>query len=150
MILDCWLSVNPKTGAPSRETNFEAFDGDTPLGGLDIVITEAVTTKPGGPLATNWINDPGSSSPPNGIFEDEKGLRPNQWGPVTLYQSFTVSVDGGPAYSVPVVIGTTSSSYLTVQCTWDYRGSIGRWFKGRKDYNVIVNGQGRDTIPTCK
>jgi hypothetical protein len=145
---DCWNSNNKKTNAPSRDTTFEAFDGSTGLAGDNIVITESVTwTSPSGPLATSLIANPNSSGT-GGIFNDQKGLFSWQYGTYTVYQSFTVSVNGGPAYAVPVLFGGVLNSSLTVTLSGTYGGLI-NWIRGRKDYNVIVNGQGKGALPPC-
>jgi hypothetical protein len=144
---DCWLAYNPKTAPPSRDTTFVAFDGGSDLSGENIVITESVTTSPRGPLATNLISDPNSNGT-GGVFNDQKGLSYWQAGTYTVYQSFMVSVNGGPAYSVPVLFSGALDPALIVTLSGTY-GSFSNWWRGRKNYDVIVNGQGKNKLPAC-
>jgi len=145
---DCWLNYNPQTGAPSRETDFTAFDGSTDLAGENITITESVTWSVGGRLATGIIGDPDSSGT-GGVFNDEKGLNMFQQGVYTVYQSFVVSVNGGAPYAVPIVLANgTTVPYLTVQLSGTY-GSFWNWLFGKKSYNVTVNGQGKSALQPC-
>jgi RHS repeat-associated protein len=146
---DCWQLHNGMLlGAPSRDQTFTAFDGPTDLAGDNIVITEAVTTSPGGALATGIVLDPASSGS-GGVFNDQKGLSANQRGTVTLYQSFTVSVNGGTPYAVPIVLANgTTVPYLTYTMSATY-GSLLNWFRGTKNYNVTEYGQGKNQLPQC-
>jgi RHS repeat-associated protein len=147
--LDCWQLHNQKLlGAPSRDTQFTAFQGTASLAGQNIVITESVTTSPGGSLATNLIGDPNSSEA-GGVFDDQKGLAAWQpTGTYTLYQSFTVSMNGGPAVAVPILIGGQLVPYITETLSSSY-GTIRNWLRGVKNYDVAINGKGKSTIPLC-
>lgn len=120
----------------------------TSLAGDNIVITESVTTSPGGSLATGIIGDPASSGS-GGVFNDQKGLSATQRGTVTLYQSFTVSLNGGTPYPVPIVLANgTTVSYLTFTMSAVY-GSLWNWVKGTKNYDVAEYGQGKNQLPPC-
>ena len=132
IVSDCWSSKpDPLTRAPTRETKFQAYNGDTLVSSDTIVITEDVSVEPYGTPATDIIGAPNSSNA-GGTFEDQKGLHYWQSGPVTLYQSFSVSIDGGPAFNIPVLMGGVLNPYLTVTFTWDYRKSIRRWILRRQ------------------
>jgi hypothetical protein len=146
---DCWLSMNPLTGTPSRDQQFTAFSGTTSLAGSNIVITESVTTSPGGSLATGIALDPATSET-GGVFNDQKGLGFNQTGTVTLYQSFTVSVNGGTPYSVPIVLANgTTVPYLTFTMSATYNSFWSFLFGGKLNYNVVEYGQGKNQLPPC-
>jgi RHS repeat-associated protein len=141
---DCWMAKNPKTGAPSRNTTFTAFSGGTELLGSNIKIRETVTHADGS-LATDVIGDPNSTGS-NGRFNDQKGLSLFQKGPIHLFQSFEVSVNGGAFYHVDVAYSARGPAYgtLGVYFTWDYPTGL----LGGKDYNVFVTGAPGDTGKT--
>lgn len=113
-------------------------------GDAGITIEERVVTE-SGVLATGVIDTPDSRGS-GGVFNDEKGLWAHSLGPIKLYQSFTVSVDGGKFFNVPVDLGARGMrDTLGVYFTWNYPVSF--W---SKDYNVFVEGEGKEKLPTCK
>jgi hypothetical protein len=107
-----------------------------------------VTLSPGGQLATNIIGNPASTGT-GGVFNDQKGLSFNRLGTYTLYQSFTVSVNGGSPYSVPIVLANgTTVPYLTFTLSGTYSHPWS-WVFGKPNYDVVEYGQGKNQLPAC-
>ena len=146
---DCWQLHSSNLsllGAPSRNQTFTAFDGTQNLAGQNIVITESVSTSVGGALATGVIGSPNSSGT-GGVFNDQKGLSSTQSGTVTLYQSFTVSINGGTPYAIPIVLANgTTVQYLT----YTMSSTFSHWWNFTPNNNVVEYGQGKNQIPLCK
>ncbi len=150
---DCWSDKpHSQTNAPYRATTFVAYNDGTSLAGdSSVLIRERVTTSPqrDGTLATGVIGSPNSVGR-NGVFNDEKGLMKLDEGPINLYQSFEVSVAGSAFVPVNVDLGARGNrGTLGVYFTWTH-ASFSDWLQGKKDFNVFVEGVGKDAIPLCK
>jgi RHS repeat-associated protein len=140
---DCITMDNPKTGAPSRDRTYQAYDGSgQPIGAT---ITERVLDMSGG-LSTVTGNG-GSST--TGVYNDQMGLNVFQSGTATLYQYFVTTIAGTPWVGVPTQIvsqdGSQKNMVLSVTVSRvngvnnvSYNGDAGMW-----------NGDGSPRLPIC-
>jgi hypothetical protein len=133
---------------------FTAYDGTTSLAGnINITIQENVTLS-NGASASGIISDTDSVGY-DGVFQDEKGLSFAQTGSINLYQSFTVSIDGGPFLPVAVSysVGGQLWGTLGVYITRTWQGGIQGLLHPRLNTNVFVTGApgdgGKSGIPLC-
>jgi hypothetical protein len=133
---------NIKTGKPSRDRTYWAFDENGRRIGADI--TERVLESSGG--LSSFTMDPDSHSS-GGVFQDQMGLGPYVSGAATLYQYFLTSVPGTPWVSVPTPVRTASGQYMVSSVTLSaingiydvsYNGDAGMW-----------NANGSPRLPLC-
>ena len=143
---DCITMVNPKTGKPSRDRTYYAFDGEGNRIGANI--TERVLGEAGG--VSNAFGNTLSSSG-NGVFRDQVGLGPWETGSVKVYQYFVTSIPGSPWIGIPTFVTTGGDDFMVFSVDVS-----ANWVNGVKVYDVRYNGDagmwtqdGSPRLPLC-
>jgi hypothetical protein len=139
---DCVTLNNPKTGGPTRDRTYQAYDqfGDP----IVATITERVLAATGG-LST--LTDSPTSSSSTGRFSDQVGLLNSslQVGTFNAYQYFVTTIPGTPWVNVPTEIRSAAGVNMVLGVTMSH------WYEGGKNiFDVKYNGDaGMGGLPIC-
>jgi hypothetical protein len=138
LVRDCVTLKNPKTGGPTRDRTYWAYDENNQR--VVATIAERVLATAGG-LST-ITGDPTSSSD-NGVYEDQVGLPFTLTGSVTQYQYFVTTLSGTPWVDVPTQVLSPAGANMVFSITMSHTSD--------GVYNVTYNGDsGMAVLPTCR
>lgn len=147
LVGDCITMKNSRTGAPSRDRTYQAYDQNN--NAIGATITERVLTSEGN-LDYAYVDNPVSSGS-GGVFNDQNGLASTQVGLRKAYQYFVTSLPGGYWTNVPTFVRTSSGDYMVFSIDIS-----AQWINGRKIYDVSYNGDagmwnpdGSPRLPLC-